>query len=232
MRIAIMQPYFLPYIGYLQLMHAVDKFVLYDDVNYINKGWINRNRLLVNGQEYLFTVPLKEASQNKLINQIDLSDDLLWRSKLLKTIEQAYKKAPFYATVSKVVEKILNLEAQNTAQLIFESLEIVREYLQIETEIIKSSTIYDNSHLKAQERIVDICLQEKATHYINPIGGVTLYDKTAFTNQGLQLSFIKSKPVQYQQFKNNFVPWLSIIDVMMFNDVPTIQQFLEEFELV
>ena len=95
MRLAIMQPYFMPYIGYLQLMNAVDKFVLYDDVNYINKGWINRNRILVNGQAYLFTIPLKEASQNRLINEIYLSNDPKWKGKLLKTIEQGYKKAPF-----------------------------------------------------------------------------------------------------------------------------------------
>lgn len=232
MRIAIMQPYFLPYIGYLQLMNAVDKFVLYDDVNYINKGWINRNRLLVNGKEYLFTVPLKEASQNKLINEIELGNDPQWRGKLLKTIEQAYKKAPYYPTVLGIIEKILNLEAQTISQLIAGSLEILKQYLAIPTELVLSSTIYQNGHLKAQARILDICLQEKASQYINPIGGVELYDKAIFAKNGIQLNFIKSKPVEYQQFKNDFVPWLSVIDLMMFNDVPTIQGFLGEFELV
>lgn len=232
MRIAIMQPYFLPYVGYLQLMNAVDKFVLYDDVNYINKGWINRNRLLVNGKEYLFTVPLKEASQNKLINEIELGNDPQWRGKLLKTIEQAYKKAPYYPTVLGIIEKILNLEAQTISQLIAGSLEILKQYLAIPTELVLSSTIYQNGHLKAQARILDICLQEKASQYINPIGGVELYDKTIFAKNNIQLNFIKSKPVEYQQFKNDFVPWLSVIDLMMFNDVPTIQGFLGEFELV
>ena len=232
MRIAIMQPYFLPYVGYLQLMNAVDKFVLYDDVNYINKGWINRNRLLVNGKEYLFTVPLKEASQNKLINEIELGNDPQWRGKLLKTIEQAYKKAPYYPTVLGIIEKILNLEAQTISQLIAGSLEILKQYLAIPTELVLSSTIYQNGHLKAQARILDICLQEKASQYINPIGGVELYDKAIFAKNGIQLNFIKSKPVEYQQFKNDFVPWLSVIDLMMFNDVLTIQGFLGEFELV
>lgn len=232
MRIAIMQPYFLPYVGYLQLMNAVDKFVLYDDVNYINKGWINRNRLLVNGKEYLFTVPLKEASQNKLINEIELGNDPQWRGKLLKTIEQAYKKAPYYPTVLGIIEKILNLEAQTISQLIAGSLEILKQYLAIPTELVLSSTIYQNNHLKAQARILDICLQEKASQYVNPIGGVELYDKAIFAKNGIQLNFIKSKLVEYQQFKNDFVPWLSVIDLMMFNDVPTIQGFLGEFELV
>lgn len=232
MRIAIMQPYFLPYIGYLQLMNAVDKFVLYDDVNYINKGWINRNRILVSGKEYLFTIPLKEASQNKLINEIYLSDDPKWRGKLLKTFEQAYKKAPFYLTAFAVTEKIINLDAEKVSDWIADSFAILAQYLNIQTEIVASSSIYQNTHLKGQERILDICQQEKADHYINPIGGTDLYDKSIFDKAGIQLNFLKSKPLIYSQFKNEFVPWLSIVDIMMFNDIPTIQGILNEYELI
>jgi hypothetical protein len=232
MRIAIMQPYFLPYIGYLQLMNAVDKFVLYDDVNYINKGWINRNRILVNGQEYLFTIPLKDASQNKLVNEIYLSDDPKWRGKLLKTFEQAYKKAPFYLTAFAVTEKIINLDAEKVSDWIADSFGILAQYLNIQTEIVPSSSIYQNTHLKGQERILDICQQEKGNHYINPIGGTDLYDKSIFDKAGIQLNFIKSKPIVYAQFKNEFVPWLSIVDIMMFNDIPTIQEILNEYELI
>lgn len=232
MRLAIMQPYFMPYIGYLQLLNGVDKFVLYDDVNYINKGWINRNRILINGQAYLFTIPLKEASQNKLINEIYLSEDLKWRGKLLKTLEQAYKKAPFYSTALAVTEKIVNLHAEKLNDWIADSFKVLVDYLDIKTEIVPGSSIYKNTHLKAQERILDICLQEKAEHYINPIGGMELYDKTVFEQNGIRLNFIKSKPIVYPQFKNEFVPWLSIVDIMMFNDVPTIKGFLNEYELI
>lgn len=232
MRLAIMQPYFLPYVGYLQLMNVVDKFVLYDDVNYINKGWINRNRVLVNGQEYLFTIPLKDASQNKLINEIYLSDDPKWRGKLLKTFEQAYKKAPFYLTAFAVTEKIINLEAEKVSDWIANSFGILAEYLDIQTEIVPSSSIYQNTHLKGQERILDICQREKANHYINPIGGTDLYDKSIFEKVGIQLNFIKSKPILYSQFKNEFVPWLSIIDLLMFNEMTAIQGFLNEYELI
>lgn len=232
MRLAIMQPYFLPYIGYLQLMYAVDKFVLYDDVNYINKGWVNRNRLLVNGTEYLFTIPLKEASQNKLINEIYLSNDPKWRGKLLKTIEQAYKKAPFYSTVCSVVEKIINFEDDKLSNWIAASFGELAAYLDIQTKIVPSSSIYQNTHLKAQERILAICQQEGADHYINPIGGTELYDKTVFEKSDIQLNFIKSKAIVYPQFKNEFVPWLSIVDLMMFNDKATIQGFLGDYELL
>lgn len=232
MRIAIMQPYFLPYIGYLQLMNAVEKFVLYDDVNYINKGWINRNRILVSGKEYLFTIPLKEASQNKLINEIYLSDDPKWRGKLLKTFEQAYKKSPFYLTAFAVTEKIINLDAEKVSDWIASSFAILTDCLGIQTDIVLSSSIYQNTYLKGQERILDICQQEKADHYINPIGGTGLYDKSIFDKAGIQLNFLKSKPLIYSQFKNEFVPWLSIVDIMMFNDISTIQGILNEYELI
>jgi WbqC-like protein family len=232
MRLAIMQPYFLPYIGYLQLIQAVDKFVFYDDVNYINKGWVNRNRMLLNGQEYLFTIPLKDASQNKRINEISLSDDPKWRDKLLKTIEQSYKKAPYFDETFGLMEQILRLPTTNLSEWIAGSFGLLNAHLGIPTEIVASSGIYQNTHLKAQERILDICRQERATHYINPIGGTELYDKATFETEGMTLNFLKTNRIEYPQFKNEFVPWLSILDVMMFNTPETIQGFLEEYALV
>ena len=232
MKLAIMQPYIFPYIGYFQLINAVDKFVIYDDVNFINRGWINRNRILVNGKDSLFTIPLKDASQNKLINEIEVNWDAAWKNKFLKTIEQSYKKAPFYKEGLDIIEKTLNIEALNSSSVIFNNLKVICEYLDIKTELVKSSAIYQNADLKAQERILDICLQEKANHYINPIGGLALYDKSFFEAKGLKLNFIKAKPVVYPQLKNEFVPWLSMIDVLMFNSKETIQAFLQEYELV
>ncbi len=232
MTIAIMQPYILPYVGYLQLMATVDKFILYDDVNFINRGWINRNRMLVNGQDFMFTVPLKNASQNKLINEIELGDENKWREKLLKTIEQAYKKAPQFGVVFGLIEQIVNNKSGKITDFIADSFVVLNNYLDIKTEIVRTSAIYNNTHLKAQERILDICKQEQAHHYINPIGGMELYDRHYFEESKIKLNFIKAKPIHYQQFKNEFVPWLSILDLLMFCDVPTIQAFLLEFELV
>ncbi|MDI9874171.1 WbqC family protein [Flectobacillus rivi] len=232
MKLAIMQPYIFPYIGYFQLIKAVDKFVIYDDVNFINRGWINRNRILVNGKDSLFTIPLKEASQNKLINEIEVNWDDAWKSKWLKTLEQSYKKAPYFQQVRPIIEQTLEQEKTIFSEIIVENLKLINVYLGITTEIISSSSIYQNTELKAQTRIVDICLQEKANHYINPIGGIELYQREVFEKQGMQLNFIKSKPVQYPQLKNDFVPWLSIIDVLMFNSVEQIQTFLDSYELV
>ena len=242
MTLAIMQPYFLPYIGYMQLMNAVDTFVLYDDVAFINRGWINRNKLLINGQEHMFTVPLKEASQNKRINEVKLADDPKWRSKLLKTIEQGYRKAPYYGTVMPITEKIINFTTDSVADLVHNSLVELNQYLGLTTRLVASSSVYDNVQLKAQERIVDICRQEGATRYINPIGGTELYDKPIFRQAGIELNFIKAKRVDYSQFnqgrnvgpdgRNDFIPWLSVLDALMFCDVPTVQSMLGAYELV
>lgn len=232
MTLAIMQPYFLPYIGYMQLMHAVDTFVLYDDVAFINRGWINRNKLLINGQEHLFTVPLKDASQNKRINEVHLADDPKWRGKLLKTIEQGYRKAPFYQTVMPLTEKMVNFTTDSIADLIYFSLVELNQYLGLNTRLIPSSSVYQNEELKAQERILAICQQENAARYINPIGGMELYDKSTFTQAGIELNFIKAKRVEYPQFRNEFIPWLSILDMLMFNDIATIKTMLNEYELV
>ncbi|PKK38534.1 hypothetical protein BWI96_01830 [Siphonobacter sp. SORGH_AS_0500] len=231
MTLAIMQPYLFPYIGYFQLLNAVDKFVIYDDVAFINRGWINRNSILNNGKAQLFTVPLKEASQNKLIHEISIDTDQKWRDKLLKTIQQNYKKAPHFAAVFPIVEAVFQQSESNISTYIYNSLTMIGEYLSIATPLVKSSTIYNNQHLKAQERILDICLQEKADHYINPIGGRELYNKDLFAEHGIQLNFIRSERVEYPQLGGEFTPWLSIIDVMMFNSKEQIQELLKAYIL-
>lgn len=238
MTLAIMQPYVLPYIGYIQLMNTVDTFVFYDDVAFINRGWVNRNRLLVNGKEYLFTIPLKEASQNKTIREIGLANDPKWRSKLLKTIEQSYRKAPQYAAVMPMTERIINFQAHSrsdvsVADYIFHSFTELTTYLGITTRLIASSTVYQNSSLKAQERIVDICRQEGAERYINPIGGTELYSQSAFAPIGCQLRFIQPHRVTYPQTgATEFVPWLSVLDLLMNLNAEAIRPLLTQFDLL
>lgn len=232
MTIAIMQPYFLPYIGYFQLLNTVDKFVLYDDVNFINRGWINRNNLLLGGKPHLFTIPLANASQNRLIHEVQISEDPTWQKKLTKTIQQAYQKAPYFQAVFPGIEELIHHETTVISELVYQSLLKLTGYLGIETEIVRSSRVYGNSDLKGQDRIIGICRKEGATRYINPIGGQELYDKEQFEELGIQLNFIKSMEHPYPQFKNAFVPWLSVLDVLMFNDVAKIRELLLDFELV
>lgn len=232
MKLAIMQPYLFPYIGYFQLMNAVDKFVIYDDVNYIKKGWINRNNILVNHKASMFTVPLAGASQNKLIYEIATGDLAGWSKSFLKTVEQNYKRAPYYQNTFVMLKEILSAESQNISALCFDSLKQIADYLELKTSFVQTSRVYNNHELKGQERILDICLKENAGHYINPVGGMELYSKEKFSENGMQLSFIKSQDITYQQFGDEFVPWLSIIDVLMFNSPEDIKVMLHKYELL
>lgn len=231
-KVAIMQPYFLPYIGYFQLVNAVDEFILYDDVSFINKGWINRNNILVGNKANLFTIPLKDASQNKLINEIEIIQDGKWQSKLLKTIEQSYKKAPNFTSFFPILQEIINFPENNISKYIYNSIQKICNYLNINTLIIPSSQVFNNSELKAQSRIIDICKKSNSNHYINPIGGTELYNKVDFEIENIQLNFIKTKPIKYNQFSNEFVPYLSIIDLIMFVNKTEIKLLINEFELV
>lgn len=232
MTLSIMQPYLFPYIGYFQLMQEADKFVVYDDVNFINRGWVNRNRLLINAREFLFSVPLKDASQFKKINEVLIDDSQRWREKLLKTITQGYKKAPYFEDVFPLVSKVVQTHTQQLSELLFCNLALIVNYLELPVQLVESSSIYQNQHLKAQERILDICIKEKASQYVNAIGGKELYDKEAFSNQGIILHFQQSEKVTYQQFGNDFVPWLSIIDVLMFNSKEQTKALMSAYTLV
>lgn len=234
MKLAIMQPYIFPYIGYIQLVNAVDKFVIYDDVQFIKEGWIHRNRLLVNREAKQFTLPLQKDSHTALINERMLASDR-WkreRQKLLTMIQQSYCKAPCYSDVFALVEGCLPTEEVNLVDLVAHALAVCCTYLGITTELVRSSSLKIGMNLRGQERILAICNALQAEHYINAIGGRDLYRQEAFNRQGILLSFIKTKEITYPQFNNEFIPWLSIIDVMMFNSREKIREYLNMYELV
>ena len=229
MTLGIMQPYFMPYIGYWQLMAAVDTYVIYDDVNYIKKGWINRNNILVNNDKQMFTISLNGASQNKLINEITIADDF---TKLRKTIHMAYHKAPYYNEVVALLDKIFSYQSSNLADFIANSIELVCQYLDIQTKIIMSSDIEKDNSLKGQDKILEICKLLNADTYYNAIGGQELYDKSVFEKENIKLCFLKSDIPEYSQYKNAFVPGLSIIDVLMFNSPIEVKQMLTNYKLI
>lgn len=232
MRIAIMQPYLFPYIGYFQLINSVERFVIYDDVTFIKQGWINRNNILLSDKPFLFTVPLLNASSFTYIKDTAISYKAPWVDKLLKTIEQAYRKAPYYNSVVALVEKTLRGHQETIGGMATDSIVAVGEYLGLNTEIITGSAVYANQHLAAQERVIDICRQEKANQYHNPVGGQILYTKEDFAKNDIQLNFIKTPLLPYKQFKEPFVPWLSIIDVLMFNSPTDTLTLIQNYELI
>jgi hypothetical protein len=230
MKLGIMQPYFLPYIGYWQLINAVDKYVIYDDVNFIKGGWINRNRILLNEKDFMFNLIISGASPNKLINEIFVAEN---QSKLLKTIESAYKKTPFFSEIFPIIEGIVNFNTKNLDKFIGNSLIQIAAYLNFNTQFIYSSDLKEKDcFLKMQDKIVNICSVLAATEYINAIGGQKLYDKEEFKRHHIDLMFLKTGTISYKQFNNQFVPNLSILDVLMFNSVEDINRMLDNFELI
>jgi hypothetical protein len=232
MTIAIMQPYLFPYLGYFQLVQAVDKFVFYDDVAFIKQGWINRNNILLNHKKHMIIAPVKGISSFKRINETEIDYKLNWTKKLLLTIEQAYKKAPEFQKIFPILQEILWSNKTTIADLSIYSVIKISNYLGIETIFQESSSIYGNQELKGKERVIDICKQEGAERYINPIGGKELYAFEDFNSHGLALNFIKSKPLSYRQYTAEFEPSLSIIDVLMFNSKEKVLSLLDEYDLV
>ncbi len=234
MKLAIMQPYFFPYIGYFQLINAVDKFIFYDDVNFIMKGWINRNRILLDNKSYLFSVPLQKASREKKINEIKISEEHFnkWKNKFYKTIERSYKKAPYFNDIFILIKKVLDENYASVSELAESGVKTISNYLNSKTYFENSSGKYSGINLKGSERIIEICKKEKCTEYINAIGGKKLYQKKNFENEGVKLKFIKTNEIKYKQFGNNFIPDLSIIDVLMFNSKKEIKKMLQNYELI
>ena len=211
-----MQPYFLPYIGYWQLIAAVDVFVVYDNIKYTKKGWINRNRFLRNGVEDTFSLPLRKDSDFLDVNQRLLADSF-GRENLLNRFREAYRKAPEFSSVMPLLEEITRNPVANLFDYIFGSIHAVCEFLGIRTPLMVSSTIACDHSLKSAERVQAICKALGADTYVNPIGGMELYSKEDFAGNGIDLKFLKALPFEYQQSGNAFVPWLSILDVLVFN---------------
>lgn len=228
-KVAIMQPYLFPYIGYFQLMNAVDEYVIYDNVQYIKNGWINRNNILVSNDKSLFTIILSSTSPNKLINEIEVIDNF---KKFQKTVGMVYSKAPHKKNVLGLIERICSYPDKNLANFIGNSFKEINSYLNIDTKLIFSSKLNKNNSLKGEDKVIAICKQLHAGVYINAIGGRELYLEERFKQEGLELKFLKSGNIQYEQFRKDFVPNLSIIDVMMFNTAEQIKKMLNDYELV
>jgi hypothetical protein len=232
-KIAIMQPYLFPYIGYFQLIKSVDEFIIYDNIQYTKKGWINRNRILVNGKDQLITATIKKDSDYLDISERKLSES--WgsdRNKILNIIKNEYRRSSNFEETYSIIESCLLNDKNNLFEFIYESIKIINRYLDIETPIVVSSSINIDHSLKSKDKVISITKSRGGDIYVNPIGGMELYKKEDFKKNGIQLNFIKSNPIEYRQFDNEFIPWLSIIDVMMFNKKEDVKKYLEQYTLI
>ncbi|KZW95457.1 WbqC family protein [Aeromonas veronii] len=227
--IAVMQPYIFPYLGYYQLVNMVDVFILYDDVNFINRGYINRNNILVNGAVQRFTLPVPGSSQNKKICELSFSPDT---KKILKAISQAYSKAPFYSDVYPLIEMVLQKEDRRIASVCQVGIKSVFDYLDVDKKIIKSTDLTYDRGASPADRLIEMTKLFDDSVYVNSIGGQALYDKGYFYTRGVELKFMKMKSLQYSQAKGEFIPNLSMIDVLMWNSKEKVKQILEQYELL
>ena len=229
-----MQPYLFPYIGYWQLLNAVDTFVIYDNIQFSKKGWFHRNNLLLNGKKTTFSIPLKKDS-----DFLDVRDRLLAETsnkqiqKIIAQIEHSYRKAPYFNKVFPLVKEILKYKNNNLFEYIYNSVVKICNYLDVETQIIISSTVNIDHSLKSQDRVIALNKALNARQYINPISGTELYDSNEFKKENIDLKFLESEVPEYQQFDHDFMPYLSIIDVMMFNSRKEIKRMLaEDFKIL
>jgi hypothetical protein len=228
MKLAIMQPYFFPYLGYFQLIGAVDKFVFYDDVNFIKNGWVNRNRLYLAGDVRYITVPLSGASPFEKINQVAVQRGHDWRRKMLESVRHSYSKAPNFKSVNELLSAVVLADEHRIGELAKKSVIAVCRYLGLETEFVMTSAIYANESLSGSERVLDICDRETAHDYINLPGGRTLYDQETFHSRGIELHFTQPRLTPYKQFSQEFHAGLSMLDVLMFNSRAAAASMLRE----
>jgi hypothetical protein len=234
--IAVMQPYIFPYLGYFQLINAVDEFVFYDDVNFIKQGWINRNQILNNNKALSFSIPLEKVSSFKSIQDtnINFNSYAKWKKKFLKTLEQNYSKAPYFESIYNLVHEIIeDPKSESISELAIRSNKYVSDYLGLKAKFKKSSEyFYDSKKLERTERLLNIGNKLRAKAYINALGGQELYDKSDFKACDIDLYFLNPNLKPYKQFSEEFVPGLSIIDILMFNSKEECIELLNDYKLV
>jgi len=241
-----MQPYFFPYIGYFHAIHAVDKYIIYENLDYIKDGWMNRNRVLIKNQSpsYL-SVMVEGRSSNKKTNEIELNTSFNWRRKLLNKVFFNYKGSPFFDESYLLIEECINIDSDMLFMYNSKIVKKLAEYLELDTEIQ-----YDNRHFLTLEkkiaagiiddakfeakskRVFEICKHENADVFVNAIGGRALYDKIQFKENGIDLYFVETEEIEYNQFSANFHPNLSIIDVLMHNGQDRTKDLLNNYKLI
>ena len=224
MRLAVMQPYLFPYIGYFKLIAATNKFVFYDDVNFIKNGWINRNRLELSGSIKYFTIPLIKQSSFKKILNIETAPHAVWRDSIRESIRHSYKKSPFFRQAIEIFDEAT--VSSNIAEVAKNSVKLSANYIGLECNFVDSSTVYGNDTLSGQERILDICSRELAETYVNAPGGLELYDLNEFANRGISLEFLDPKLPIYSRGTGSEISGLSILDLLMYHSSSDIKNMI------
>lgn len=235
MTLAIMQPYFLPYLGYYALIKATDKFIILDEVQYINKGWIARNRILKpgGGWQYIL-IPVEKHPQITLIKDIKISNSANWQKRIINQLEHYKKTAPYYKQVIALLESAFSLNLESITLQNVHLLSETCKYIgiQFQHEIFSEMDLIIERVNEPDEWSLNIAKANKASCYINPQGGTAFYNNSKFTKNGIELKFLKIHLSEYNQYRNIFEPGLSIIDLMMFNSPEVICEMLNQYEFI
>jgi len=235
MILGIMQPYFFPYIGYFSLIKSVDKWIVFDSVQYIKRGWIERNRILSsNGSPFYIKVPLNKFHRHSLIKDVTIKNTENWSLKMLEQIKSYKKYAPFYHNVYSFLEESFEFKTNSIVEQNVYLLKKTCEYLEIpfNYEVFSEMNLSIDQPKAPGDWALNICKSLRAKEYINPIGGMQLFNKDMFEKSNIKIKFIKSRMVKYYQGPGEFHPWLSILDVMMFNDINKIHEILDNCEFI
>lgn len=233
MKVAIMQPYLFPYIGYFQLLNLVDTFVILDNVNFIKKGWINKNQILTKNGPTSINLPVKKMSQNRKIMQHYFHERDSNFMKLMSICTDSYAKSPYLNNLSEIFNKHININELQVANYLTSSLQILTKQLNINTKIIKASELDINKAHTGEDRVIAICKYLKADQYFNLSGGIELYNPQPFNQVGIELKFLSSNFTPYYQYKyNTFTPYMSIIDVIANCSQDEIKNQLQDFHLL
>jgi hypothetical protein len=231
-KVAIMQPYFFPYIGYFQLISNVDNFIVYDEIQFSKQSWVTRNYIMdSNGSRKQIGLSVKRDSDYLNINERYISDSFD-STRLLNSINHSYRASPNFSASMDLLQDILSFPDRNLFNFLFNSINKVANYIEIETNISKSSDVEGKVNTRSQERVISICEKTDAKVYINPIGGLELYSREDFSSCGVSLQFLKAKQTPYRQIFGGFEPSLSIIDLLMNLSKEQIKTILsEDFEI-
>lgn len=234
MKLAIMQPYFMPYIGYFSLIKHVNEFILFDTPQFIRHGWIERNRILKqNGEPLYIRVPLEKHHRDVKINNLVINNSENWKEKIIAQLAPYRKKAPNYWKVISLMKEIFELESESIVDINYHSLKKICEYLGIRTPIKKWSEMNIEIDVvnAPDEWALNICKSLHANKYFNPIGGASFFNSKKYEKSGIELKFMETRATKYKQFTNEFVPFLSIIDVMMFCDIDNVNKMIDNCKL-
>lgn len=232
MKLAIMQPYFFPYLGYFQLMNYVDEWIIFDHIKFIDKGWVNRNRILHPNPEKIWqfiSVPLAKRRQFDNINELSIAQNHHWVDSIMGKLT-TYKKAPHYNETIELIHECLSGSPINLSMMLKKTLQQTAQYLGIQTTITTQS--HQNWELPEithpGQWALEISKLKGAKTYINPHGGSEIFQQDEFDNAKIELQFLKPILQPYPQYRGNFTKGLSIIDVMMWNDKHSIQRMLKQ----